>query len=282
MTLGQSRSGKTNYVETALLYISRYWGEKAKLKGNNRAFLNALNKTERKLQSGNWLDKTMERRELKFQSKESTWASDVLNFLKLPSQFVMQKRSVIVDDWTGEAFSSLSMGDDELAMIGDDEEKKSKEEERLSFKKAISETEYFIICIDGEKLLDEQTISEVQDVFVAFQHELEGCKKKRHFAFAVTKTDLMEGIPQYAAPGGGINIDKLKEIVRKKYLPFFQFIEWEKYPYTVCAVSCVPTKSHRDVDGEKGTVPNNSWDAEDMKEQLTPFEWIWKQFPLSI
>lgn len=275
MTLGQSRSGKTNYVETSLLYISRYWGEKAKLKGKNCAFLNALNKTEGKLKSGNWLDKTTERRELKFQSKESTWASDALDFLKIPSQFVMQHRSVIIDDWTGEAFSSLAMSDEKLEKMG-------LKEENQSIKKAIKETEYFIVCIDGEKLLDEQTISEVQDVFVAFQQELESCKKKRHFAFAVTKIDFMEGIPLYAAEDGKIDANKLKEIVRKKYLPFFQFIEWEKYPYTVCSVSCVPTKAHRNVDAEKGTVPNSTWDAEDMKDQLTPFEWIWKQFPLSL
>lgn len=302
MTLGISNSGKTNYIETSLLYVWRNRGGMASLHGRNRKFRQLLDETEDTLKRGEWLAKTQQRRELIFISKESTWASNVLSripILKNKTDFLKQKHRVVVEDWPGESFSSLALSDDDaerkfseeakLHTQDEDELKRWKEDalkewkdRKSSFLESISDTGYFIVFIDGESLMDANTISENRKIFYGFIDELKSKQKERHFLIVVTKTDLLQDIPEFSADDGLVRVENLRRYVRDKYSSFFDHLEDKGYPYEVCAVSCVPVKEHRRVDKEYATLPTEKWSVDDMSNQLAPLEWIWKHFNFSL
>lgn len=279
ITLGCPASGKTNYMACALAYIGKYMTDVIAFKGNEKNFSILLDQVQEDLQEGNWLDKTQVKRDYCFESKISRkW-------------FWRRKHSEVqLHDWTGEAFDELE----------DLSKWHMAPEHKDSFLNDLCLSEYILILVDARCLLNKKLTSKYRKCLAGLQEELQKAqkikKRTRHFAIAVSKADMLESTGQWgikeaakkvftsankycALLDGGLQVQKIKSDVEKQLFDvFFRYAAWEGFPYEICPVSCIPKREHRIHDTKRGLIPSSQWSLEDLKDQMTPFKWIFKDF----
>ncbi len=266
--LGNSNSGKSNYMGLSLACIRSNWND-LPMVGMNSNFIDNINQSENRMQRGEWLGKTTTRTQHHFKAK-------------LPGgiPFVTSEYKFFVDDWTGEAFEKLKAAPNENK--GESYDKLTDEEkERVDFEDAIKASDSYVIFLDGEKLKNRGVESDVQKSLRGLQlvlqrKDLPFPLSERRFAFVVTKADVLENLKEFTheskddtpESGDGLDLSKLQKHVKSKYATFFDFLDWHKLEYRIFAVSCVPLKEHRQVDPKKGTMPTKYWSLKDMERVL--------------
>lgn len=272
ITLGNAASGKTNFMACSMLYISRRMKETIKLNGNNKYFNNIIQRTNAEMKEGKWLPKTSATTNLDFQMREPNWLSMILG------KWLAHQRQILLHDWMGEAFEALRDLDKwESPPFNLDPNLKN------NFIKDVGDSQYFLIFLDANCLYNKDMASQINKCLNGLQELLEQSPgKKRYFACALSKSDMLEKIREYTQGDGSLNRGKIKNALEDRFDEFFSFLDWHEYPYEVYPVSCIPNKEHRRYDAQMGLVPNADWSVDDMQGQMEPFKWLISKFPWAI
>lgn len=258
VTLGNAASGKTNFMGCAFLYVSRKMKDILKINGNNEIFDNFITQVGRNLPEGRWMEKTTKPNVFNFEMRHP-----------VPCWFDTY-RDITVHDWPGEAFEALGDLDGWTSARNLDPGLKGQ------FLDILAKAQNFIIFIDVACLYDEATKNRVSRSLNGLKAILMNNKHSRRFAFALTKSDMLDWNKEYSFPGGDLNRSRIISALKDEYDTFFRYLEYVGYEYSIWPVSCIPIAAHRTVDPDRGTVPNKGWSVDDLQhnEQMSPFIWI--------
>lgn len=268
VTLGHSASGKSCYMQVAISYLWRY-GKEFRLTSEDTNLDKVTDATQDILQKGKWPDKTFGAKEYHFDL--TTWCG-------------LLKRTHTLVDWTGEAFTAAGL-ERAGSQAGWD---KYAPNTKDNFVKDCKEADGFLLFLDGERLLqDDEELDSTRECLYWLKDLIMENKKERLFSIIVTKSDYLEGTPEFGTEDlKKVNEKKIHDYIRDKYNSFFKTLESNRYSYLVAPVTCLPVPEHRGEENEKGTFANKGWKLEDMQksniedssdDMIEPIRWLIKK-----
>lgn len=273
VTLGHPASGKSCYMQVAISYLWRY-GREFRLTSEDTNLDKATDATQDILQKGKWPDKTVGAK--KYQFDLTTWC--------IFKDWGTLKKSYTLIDWTGEAFTAAG-----LERAGRQDEagnrwEKCAPDKKEDFEKNCVEADGFLLFLDGERLLqDDEELDSTRECLYWLKDLIMANKKERIFSIIVTKSDFLEGTPEFGTEDlKKVSENKIHDYIRDKYNSFFKTLESKRYSYLVAPVTCLPVPEHRE-ETEKGTFANNGWKLEDMQksniadsqaDMIEPIRWL--------
>lgn len=284
VTLGHSASGKSCYMQVAISYLWRYDSEFS-LSSEDTNLDKVTDATQGILKKGKWPDKTSGAKKYHFDLTTRTprW----LDLLWAPRWLDLLKRTHTLIDWTGEAFTAAGL---ERAGRQDEAEKrwsKCAPDTKEDFVRDCGEADGFLLFLDGERLLqDDEELDSTRECLYWLKDLIMANKKERLFSIIVTKSDYLEGTPEFGTEDlKKVYEKKIHDYIRDKYNSFFKTLESNRYSYLVAPVTCLPVPEHRE-ENAKGTFANEDWKLEDMQksniadsqdDMIEPIRWLIKK-----
>lgn len=270
VTLGHSASGKSCYMQVAMSYLRRR--KEFRLTSEDTNLDKVTDATQDILQKGKWPDKTFGANEYHFDL--TTWIG-------------LLKRIHTLIDWTGEAFTAAGL---ERAGRLDEAKKrwnKCAPDTKEDFERDCVEADGFLLFLDGERLLqDDEELDSTRECLYWLKDLIMANKKERLFSIIVTKSDFLEGTPEFGTEDlKKVYEKKIHDYIRNKYNSFFNTLESYRYSYLVAPVTCLPVPEHRE-ENAKGTFANKGWELEDMQksniedssdDMIEPIRWLIKK-----
>lgn len=299
VTLGLSGSGKTNYVAAALVYMAMYDYEQGQpfdefgpwkisisrnrtMKVTNQETFRVIdNLVSDCFQRGKWCRKTT-----RGTCREFTF--DLRGNVALWPPCIRRPKSIVIRDWAGESFSAILDGS-------------STKDKIELFRKDCAEADGFILCLDGEFLIDnavKRRMKECIEGFCqvvgwlqnsnsdSFARSTAGEEKNRNFAIVITKADALIGIDKYTVGrdtkiagdthgASGSMQNKTSQLLSLKtlwdeiystYPAFFHVLRDRRCGVKVFPVSLVPSQKFREDNPDLGRIPSRQWKLKDVME----------------
>lgn len=135
----------------------------------------------------------------------------------------------------------------------------------------VREAKYFMLMVDVTRLEDAEA-DEQKDTLRGISDILNDIvSPKIRIAIVFTKCDRLN--PDLYPE------EKREDLLRRKFQEYHAAASkvFSKATIRYFCVSCLPKGGHRDTDVKRGVIATKDWSWEDMKTQLQPWIWIFKQ-----
>ena len=279
IALGLSSSGKSCYLGVALGFMSRY--NLYEMHKRNRDLSRVTDTIEERMQSGQWVKKTMGREVYTFTKKG--WLFDT---------------DYVLYDWNGEYFRMLGLDEDQASGEWNKAQEKINgdivkgNELRKLYETDCREADAILLFIDGKTLIEDPEDKEpekkrTRESLYTLLEILRQSKKKRVISIALTKSDYLENCKEFLAVNQKISAEKVEKSLRDNYNSTFSEIESAGHELRVSLVSCIPVRAHRSSMDGRGAVPNMNWSFADLtqsnvnlheddlpNDMLAPIRWV--------
>ena len=279
ITLGLSSSGKSCYLGVALGFMSRH--KLYEMHKRNRDLSRVTDTIEERMQSGQWVKKTMGREVYTFTKKG--WLFDT---------------DYVLHDWNGEYFRLLGLDEDQASV----EWKKAQEkidgtivegdDLRKQYAKDCKDADAILLFIDSKTLKEAPNDRgserlRTRESLYTLMEILRESEKKRVISIILTKSDYLENCKEFLDANWKINAKKVEDSLRDNYNSTFSEMEAAGHKVHVSLVSCIPVRAHRTSIGGRGAVPNKNWSFADLtqsnvnlheddlpNDMLAPIRWV--------
>ncbi len=294
LTLGLSNSGKTNFIVAAMAYAVTYGKEQGTyldtifkyiLSDSYNWWMSVVSTATFKaignllaeyFNNGKWCCKTAA-------GTYSNYMFDLRGNVAFRPPYFRRPKSVTLRDWSGESFAAITEGT-------------STQDNVDIFKTNCAEADGFLLCIDGERLIDEGDRRRMEDCITNFcevigwlrdddpddfsggttggdtQEKTGGVtrairKRKRSFAIVVTKADLLVNLEEVRDDETGkLSLYKLSDFLQQSYPLFFSALKEQMCNAEIFAVSLVPKREFREDSVKGGRKPSKKWNLKEVME----------------
>lgn len=296
ITLGLPSSGKSCYMSVAVSYMFR---EKMYdiASSSNSSLRMVADEIEERMQSGQWVEKTIGREEYTF-TKKGRFIETLRRSMPDPLAKIFKKKgwfetSYVLHDWNGEYFRKLGLNEDQASGEWNKAQEKINgdivkgDDLRKLYETDCREADAILLFIDAKTLLDAEDRSATRNSLNTLTDILNMSEKKRVIAIVLTKVDYLEESETFCRGDKMIDIEKVENYLQSKYNSFFSVVISNRHRVSVSAVSCIPVKAHRNNKRGHGTLPNKDWTLKDLSftivdggkderfgnDMLTPIRW---------
>lgn len=274
ITLGLPSSGKSCYMSVAVSYMFR--NKMYDIVASDRNLRAVADEIEERMQSGQWVEKTIGREEYRFTKKG-----------------VFTETNYVLHDWNGEYFRLLGLEEDQALMEWNKAQERINgrivkgDELRKLYEADCRDADAILLFIDAKTLMEVEDRKVTRNSLNTLIDILKKSEKKRVIAIVLTKVDYLEESETFCRGDKMIDIEKVGNYLQSKYNSFFSVVISNRHKVSVSAVSCIPVKAHRNNKGGHGTVPNKDWTLKDLSftivdggrderfgnDMLTPIRW---------